>query len=62
MTIWAGANSCTAVLWADEEKAHNCIGCDECLEKCPQQIPISSWLSVVDDVLRKKQAYVTSLQ
>ncbi|MBN1267559.1 MAG: aldo/keto reductase [Anaerolineales bacterium] len=45
----------------DEEKAAACIECDECLPKCPQQIPISTWLPVVADVLGENKPYVKSL-
>lgn len=45
----------------DDEKASNCIQCGECLTKCPQDIEISSWLPVVDEVLGLEQPYVTSI-
>ena len=45
----------------DDQKASACIQCDECQEKCPQQILISSWLPVVDEVLGLSRDYVTSL-
>jgi len=45
----------------DEEKASACIECDECLPKCPQQIPISTWLPVVAEVLGENKPYVKSL-
>ncbi len=35
----------------DGEKAAQCIQCDECLDKCPQQIAISTWMPVIDGVL-----------
>ena len=35
----------------DEEKASNCIDCDICEEKCPQQIPISDWMPKVHAAL-----------
>jgi uncharacterized protein len=38
--------------WTPEnEQATNCTECGECLEKCPQKIPISSWMPVIHDVL-----------
>ncbi len=46
----------------DEDKAAACIQCDECLPKCPQNIAISSWMPVVEDVLGNDQPYVTSLE
>ncbi len=45
----------------DEQKAANCIQCDECLSKCPQQIPISTWMPVVEEVLGLNQPYVESV-
>jgi len=45
----------------DDQKAAVCIQCDECLSKCPQQIQISTWLPVVEEVLGLKRAYVTSV-
>jgi predicted aldo/keto reductase-like oxidoreductase len=27
-----------------EEQGDNCIGCEECLELCPQDIAIPEWL------------------
>jgi len=48
--------------WIPEDaQAAACIQCEECLPKCPQNIPISSWLTVVEDVLGKGQPYVQSL-
>lgn len=37
--------------FAEDERAHNCIECLECEEKCPQQISIAEWLSKVDELL-----------
>ncbi len=45
----------------ETERAANCIQCDECLEKCPQNIQISSWMPVIEDVLGKNQDFVPSL-
>jgi len=45
----------------DDEKASNCIQCDECLSKCPQDIPISTWLPVVEEVLGLERPYVRSV-
>ena len=45
----------------DDERADNCIQCDECLDKCPQDIPISTWLPVVEEVLGQNQPYVKSV-
>ncbi len=45
----------------DDQKAAACIQCEECLSKCPQQIPISTWLPVVEEVLGLNRDYVKSL-
>jgi len=45
----------------DAEKAGNCIQCEECLPKCPQQLPISEWMPVIEDVLVYNHPYLTSL-
>jgi len=42
----------------DSEKAAQCIQCDECLDKCPQQIAISTWMPVIDGVLGLGQPFV----
>jgi len=42
----------------DDQKAVCCIQCDECLSKCPQQIAISSWMPVVDEVLGNNHPYI----
>ena len=47
---------------ADDEKAINCIQCDECIPKCPQNIPISDWMPVIEDVLSNDKPYVKSLK
>jgi predicted aldo/keto reductase-like oxidoreductase len=39
-------------LWLDEkERAHLCVECGECLDKCPQQIEIPEWLSKAHELL-----------
>ena len=38
-----------------EEQAHNCVACEECLEKCPQGIEIVDWLEKADELLVPKQ-------
>ncbi len=45
----------------DEEKAANCVQCEECLSKCPQHIPISTWMPVVEEVLGRNKPYVRSV-
>jgi predicted aldo/keto reductase-like oxidoreductase len=37
--------------FAEEERAHNCIECLECEDKCPQFIHITEWLPKVHDLL-----------
>ncbi len=46
---------------ADSARAANCIQCEECLSKCPQQIPISTWMPVVEEVLGLNHPYVKSV-
>jgi hypothetical protein len=45
----------------DEERAKNCVQCGECLSKCPQQLPISDWMPVIEDVLMNDGAYQRSV-
>ena len=45
----------------DEEKAARCVQCGECLSKCPQNIPISDWMPVVEEVLGRNKPYVRSV-
>lgn len=45
----------------DDQKAANCIQCDECLPKCPQNIPISDWMPIIDGVLEKGQPFQKEL-
>ncbi len=37
--------------FAEAERAHNCVECYECEEKCPQNIAITEWLPKVDELL-----------
>jgi predicted aldo/keto reductase-like oxidoreductase len=48
-------------IFAEDEKAKNCIQCGECLPKCPQNIPISDWMPIIEDVLANDQPFVTKL-
>jgi len=41
----------------DDERASCCEACRECEEKCPQHIPISEWMPLVQDVLGGNQPY-----
>ncbi len=45
----------------DEQKAAQCIQCEECLPKCPQHIAISAWLPVVEEVLGLDRPYVQAV-
>ncbi len=43
-------------LWIDEgARANMCTECEECLEKCPQQIDIPRWLAKADELLAPEQ-------
>lgn len=42
----------------DEDKAAMCIQCQECESKCPQNIPISEWMPVLEEVLGLGRPYV----
>jgi len=44
-----------------ENQAGACIQCLECEEKCPQNIPISEWMPVVQEVLGEDKPYVRQL-
>jgi hypothetical protein len=41
----------------EEQKAAHCIQCDECVPKCPQNIPISEWMPIIEDVLSYQHPY-----
>jgi predicted aldo/keto reductase-like oxidoreductase len=46
--------------WLSQDQkagADACIQCRECEEKCPQGIPISEWMPVVDEVLGEGKPY-----
>jgi len=44
----------------DDQKAAQCIQCEECLSKCPQHIQISTWMPVVEEVLGLGHDFVSS--
>jgi len=49
-------------LWLEgSERADNCIACQQCESLCPQKIPISQWMPVVQAVLGENKPYVGSL-
>lgn len=37
-----------------EQRADQCIACEECVEKCPQKIPIPEWLKKAHEFLNPK--------
>jgi len=41
----------TPMLYAEEQRADKCIDCGECVETCPQQIPIPEWLQKAHEYL-----------
>jgi len=43
-------------------QAGACLQCLECEDKCPQNIPISRWMPVVQQVLAEGKPYVKSLE
>jgi predicted aldo/keto reductase-like oxidoreductase len=45
-----------------ENQASACIACRECEAKCPQNIPISEWMTVVQQVLAEGKPYVKNLK
>jgi predicted aldo/keto reductase-like oxidoreductase len=45
-----------------ENQASACLECLECEEKCPQHIPISEWMPVVQEVLAEGKPYVRHLK
>ena len=45
-------------LWVPAgEKADLCLACGECETRCPQSIPISRWMPIIDRVLGEGQPY-----
>ena len=42
-------------------RALNCQQCDECLEKCPQHIPISAWMPAIHTALGESGPFVKSV-
>ena len=40
-------------IFSDQERASNCTSCGECLEKCPQNIPIPDELKHLADLFKK---------
>ncbi len=51
------ARSAYARFFAVETRASACIQCQECEDKCPQQIPISKWMPEVHAVLGEGKSY-----
>lgn len=46
---------------AADERADKCIACQDCEQKCPQNIRISEWMPVIDSVLGEGRPYVGAL-
>ena len=42
---------------AEKERASACLECLDCEEKCPQHIPISEWMPIIQRVLGEGQPY-----
>ena len=57
MTIWMVRANNMRGFFDEAQKAANCIQCGECVPKCPQNIPISDWMPVIEDVLSNGQPY-----
>ena len=38
----------------EEKRADKCIACEECLELCPQKIPIPEWMEKSDELLKAR--------
>lgn len=45
------------VRMSEESRASACIACQQCEDLCPQDIPISEWMTVVEQVLGEGRAY-----
>ena len=56
-----GSRDGYARFFDDAEKAGNCIQCEECVPKCPQNIPISDWMPVIEDVLGSDHPFQKNL-
>jgi len=39
----------------EEERADNCTECGECIEACPQEIPIQDWLKKAHELLGPRE-------
>jgi len=46
----------------DGKRADDCLACRECESKCPQHIPISDWMVLVDQVLARGVTYAEALK
>ncbi len=55
-----GTRSGYRMMVDDAQKASNCIQCEECLPKCPQYLPISDWMPVIDGVMMNGDPYRTT--
>ena len=58
--FWENAYK-TNPMFGEKIQAANCTACGECEEKCPQSIPISRWMEIIDDVMGKGKPVVKKL-
>jgi predicted aldo/keto reductase-like oxidoreductase len=56
---WKYAHEVQHIL-PNDVRAASCIQCGECDDKCPQKIPISSWMPVIHSVLGEGKPFVKS--
>jgi predicted aldo/keto reductase-like oxidoreductase len=57
---WKTAFEVTHIFDSDL-RALRCEQCDECLEKCPQSIPISTWMPAIHTALGENGPFVTKV-
>ena len=50
-----------AHIFDHDVRALNCEQCDECLDKCPQSIPISTWMPVIHKALGENGPFVKTV-
>jgi len=48
-------------LFQNDIRAAACTACGECEGKCPQNIPISRWMKVIDEVFEQNKPFVKKL-
>ncbi len=57
---WARYAHETQKIYPHDIRAASCAQCGECDGKCPQGIPVSSWMPVIHKVLGEGEAFVSS--